>query len=331
MKPKLLIVELWGLGDLVIGSPLLGAAVEQYDVTLLAKPYAVQLQQRLWPGVRVIPFVAPWTAFKGKYRMWRWPLRTLAGMLWQLRRERFDFGASARWDPRDHLLLALVGVKARLGYARLGSGYFLTQHLQRPAAECHRYEYWWTLGNSLQLRLPSLNAIPVAPPHPSRTILVHTGAGQAVRVWPLERFQKITTRLRAEGFTVVVACDPDQYDDWLRIGESAVVSPTSVDDLFALIEDAGLFIGNDSGPGHLAAACGVPTFSVFGPQLPEWFAPLHPGGESVEGKPCPYKPCSDYCRFAEPVCLTRLSEGEVWARLKQFLDRHARASAPAGH
>ena len=74
MKPKLLITELWGMGDLVIGSPLLRAAVEHYEVTLLAKPYAIELQQRLWPGVRVVPFVAPWTAFKGKYWLWRWPM-----------------------------------------------------------------------------------------------------------------------------------------------------------------------------------------------------------------------------------------------------------------
>ena len=47
MKPKLLIVELWGLGDLVIATPLLRAAGERFDVTLLAKPYALDLQRRL--------------------------------------------------------------------------------------------------------------------------------------------------------------------------------------------------------------------------------------------------------------------------------------------
>jgi ADP-heptose:LPS heptosyltransferase len=113
------------------------------------------------------------------------------------------------------------------------------------------------------------------------------------------------------------------------VGESAVVAPASVNGLLALIERAGLFVGNDSGPGHLAALSGLPTFSVFGPQLPEWFAPLHPQGECVDGKPCPYKPCSDYCRFAEPICMTRLSEDEVWARLKKFLARHEPAEDTA--
>ena len=59
MKPKLLVVELWGLGDLVIATPFLQAASRWYEVTLLAKPYAVELQNRLWPHVRVVPFIAP--------------------------------------------------------------------------------------------------------------------------------------------------------------------------------------------------------------------------------------------------------------------------------
>lgn len=51
VKPKLLVVELWGLGDLVIATPFLRAAAERYEVTLLAKPYAQELQARLWAGV----------------------------------------------------------------------------------------------------------------------------------------------------------------------------------------------------------------------------------------------------------------------------------------
>ena len=51
LKPKLLVVELWGLGDLVIATPFLQAASERHAVTILAKPYASDLQARqlsLW-------------------------------------------------------------------------------------------------------------------------------------------------------------------------------------------------------------------------------------------------------------------------------------------
>ena len=82
-----------------------------------------------------------------------------------------------------------------------------------------------------------------------------------------------------------------------------------------------VFIGNDSGPGHLASFCGIPTFTLFGPQLPEWFAPLHPTAEWLNGKACPYKPCSDYCRFDIPICMTNWSFEEVWPIVNRFLGR----------
>jgi heptosyltransferase-2 len=88
-----------------------------------------------------------------------------------------------------------------------------------------------------------------------------------------------------------------------------------------LLERAGAFIGNDSGPGHVAAFCGVPTFTIFGPQLPEWFAPLHPSSDWLEGKACPYKPCSDYCRFPAPYCMANSTEEEVFGRVEAFVTR----------
>ena len=100
-----------------------------------------------------------------------------------------------------------------------------------------------------------------------------------------------------------------------------MATPRTVSELLALTGRAMTLIGNDSGPGHLAAFSGVPTFTIFGPQLPEWFVPLHPSAEWVEGKPCPYNPFSDYCRFAEPICLTGWSEPEIWARVEPFIKK----------
>jgi len=325
-KSSLLVVELWGLGDLVIASPFLQAATERYQVTLLAKPYATDLHHRFWPAVKVEPFVAPWTSFRRKYRIYAWPW----GEMLRLRRAsagRFDIGLSGRWDPRDHLLLRVLGVRRRLGFSRLNSRVFLTDPLPRPEPTAHRYEYWRTLGRALGLALPPREKLPVGLPLGRSKILVHTGAGQAIRVWPLERYARIALRLRQLGNPVQIACDPDQRAWWLEMGESDVATPRSVAELMNIIDESAVVMGNDSGPSHLAALCGVPTFTVFGPQLPEWFAPLHPLGETVEGKPCPYKPCSDYCRFPVPYCMLDNTEAEVWERMNRFLA--ARRPPPA--
>jgi ADP-heptose:LPS heptosyltransferase len=96
--------------------------------------------------------------------------------------------------------------------------------------------------------------------------------------------------------------------------------------LITLLETCDYFVGNDSGPGHVAAACGVPTFSIFGPQLPEWFAPLSSAAVWVRGKTCPFLPCSDYCHFPVAHCLDRITEAEVWEKLNHFLDSQSNAA-----
>ena len=321
MKPRLLVLELWGLGDLVIATPFLRAAVEKFNVTLLAQPFALELQARFWPAVKVIPFVAPWTAFRHKYQLWRWPWRELSQLRRRLLSENFDGGVSARWDPRDHLALKLSGARERYGFPRLKSQRYLTHGLIRPDPLAHRVESWRVVGAALGLPLPPRSKIFAEPGDRPPVVLIHTGARSPLRVWQLTHFQEITMRLRKKNFRVQIACDPDQINWWRSQGEAAIC-PQSVSELLAAIDNTSVFIGNDSGPGHLAAACGRPTFTLFGPQLHEWFIPLHPAAEAFEGKACPYKPCSDYCRFPKPFCLQDVTVEEVWPRMETFVTRH---------
>src|SRR5437868_3729346 len=97
-KPRLLVIELWRLGDLVLATPFLRAAAQRYEVTLLARPYAEDLRAGLWPEIKILPFVAPWTAFTGKYKIQHWPWREMFQLTRQIRSTHFDVGLSARWD-----------------------------------------------------------------------------------------------------------------------------------------------------------------------------------------------------------------------------------------
>lgn len=317
------------MGDLVIATPFLQAASEKYEVTLLAKPYALDLQARFWPDIKVVPFVAPWTAFQHKYKFFAWPWIKMFRLWKRLRAEKFDFGLSARWhgsvrkagDTRDHLLLWFCQVKTRLGFPRLGSQYFLSKCVKPPDPKSHRYENWRAMGRALGFELPARSKLQLHRVRRDSEVFVHTGAGQSVRVWPLERYRVLVNRLRSKNYHVRVACDPDQENWWRAAGELNLSVPRTVAELIDLLENAGAFIGNDSGPGHLAAFCDVPTFTIFGPQLTEWFAPLHPAAEWLDGKPCPYKPCSDYCRFPAPYCIFNSEVDEVWARVEAFVSR----------
>jgi heptosyltransferase-2 len=332
-KPKLLVIEVWNLGDLAIATPFLRAASQQFDVTLLAKPYARDMQLRFWPQIKICPFTAPWTGFSQKYHFWRWPLMEMLRIRHALAAEKFDIGVSAHrarlgGDPRDHFLLKIFGARERIGLPNIGSTIFLTKSLPRPAPESHSYESWRAVGQAIGAELPPSDHLPEPPPRREKMVLIHTGARHPVRVWPLENYRRLAGKLRAKGNEVQIACNPEQESWWKQNGEAQVESPRTVAALIELTDRAGAFIGNDSGPGHIAALCGVPTFTIFGPMIPEWFVPLHPRAEYVEGKACPFKPCSDYCRFPKPFCIQDLSEEIVWKRVERFLLKQLPEEAP---
>lgn len=322
-RKKLLVMELWGVGDLVMATPFLRAATERYEVTLVAKPYSLDLKECFWPKVQIVPFVAPWTAFQHKYQIFSWNWYELFSLIRKLRRSRVDIGLSARWDPRDHALLKAIGADVRMGFPRAGSQLFLNRPVSRPAQGDHRYEYWRAMGEALDIVLPERGSISMPADH-NGFILLHTGAAQQVRVWPMERFRQLALRLRNEGFEVQIACDATQRKWWQAMGEADVQTPESISNLSKLIGRAAILIGNDSGPGHVAAFSGVPTFTIFGPQLPELFAPLHRDSEWVNGAPCKYRPCSDYCRFPTPHCLWNLDLETLWPKIWKFVRQHER-------
>jgi ADP-heptose:LPS heptosyltransferase len=297
--PTLLVTELWGLGDLALAVPFLRAAAAAKRVTLAAKPHAAPIIARFAPSVELVPLVAPWTAFRGKYRLHRWPWGQMRQVVAGLRERNFEAGASARPDPRDHVLLRLAGARQRYGFPRKGSGIFLNNPLP-PAANPHRAEHWASLASALGLK--------IAPEEPARRngkrVVIHAGAGQPTRLWPRERFEDLARALGKSGW------QPEILDD----------SFTGVAPLLDKLDSADRFIGNDSGAGHLAALLGVPTFTIFGPQLPGLFAPRHPKARWTEGAPCPYKPCSDYCRFSEPRCLMAIDSETVCKQVIDWLE-----------
>jgi ADP-heptose:LPS heptosyltransferase len=184
----------------------------------------------------------------------------------------------------------------------------------------HRPEAWRRLGEKLGLPEIAIGQPRLRPADSPRHLVVHSGASQSLRVWPLERYAEVLRRAQRDGWTTTVLCDAPQREAWSALGFSTAKVAQGMDELVDTIASATCFLGNDSGPGHIAALCGVPTFTIFGPQVPELFAPGHPLAAWIEGRPCRYKPCFDRCRFSEPLCLTGIDVESVWIRLEPWLN-----------
>jgi len=160
---------------------------------------------------------------------------------------------------------------------------------QTLAARCHITTQWRTAIRQQGLAIPDLQPprIDLAPeddttregggPH---RIVVHPGSGGRGKCWPIDRFIALVERMPHADVTWLLG--PAERESGGRFTllheragrrESVVVE----EDLLQAarhISAAHLYIGNDAGPTHLAAAIGVPTIAIFGATNPSVWRPL---------------------------------------------------------
>jgi ADP-heptose:LPS heptosyltransferase len=97
--------------------------------------------------------------------------------------------------------------------------------------------------------------------------------------WPVERFAEVARWLRTErGIESVVNLSAGDQEIAGEVhsalqGEAVIPAPLSIRELIALIAGARIFVGNDSGPVHLAAACERPSVVIYGPTNPVQWRP----------------------------------------------------------
>ena len=123
---------------------------------------------------------------------------------------------------------------------------------------------------------------------PRAPVLIHPGSGGIGKIWPLQRcWQLIEWLLSKAKAPVLVLLGPaDQIARPLAQSAATmgahVITGVSLSRLAAIISQCRLFVGNDSGVTHLAAALGVPTIAVFGPTNPEVWAPRGPHVQVIQ-------------------------------------------------
>ncbi|MGZ8831676.1 MAG: lipopolysaccharide heptosyltransferase II [Thermoanaerobaculia bacterium] len=147
---------------------------------------------------------------------------------------------------------------------------------------------------------------------------IHAGGlyGKA-KHWGDDRYCKVATRLRADGFEVVLLTSPGERAQADAIAEASDGLPMVGEDgdvlqLAAAIWHCSVIITNDSGPLHLAAALAVPSVSIFGPTDPD--RTVIPGVTRVVRKDIACGPCyQKECPLGHHRCMTSISVDEVYA------------------
>ena len=332
-KQTLLILELWGIGDLILCTSFLRQIPEDYHVVLLGKKHARATLAPTYRNIEFIQWDAPWTRFRGKYRLWRWDWRTVIAVIQKLRRLRPEFAVSVRKDPRDHFLMWMVGARRRIGFGTTQSKLFLTdslawskdhpRHIVDDWLALSRYLFpnnqhnqnrpWLDCDSYTRSRLPPRSVL-----GKRLSLCLHVGARIPVRRWPESYFAQLIEELRARfNFHISLIPDPDGYGRQIAHLVDEVIDDLRIAELIATIGRCDLLISNDSAPSHIAAACGTPVIVIFGPTDPTRFRPWAEHQHVVIRDFCPYRPCFDYCHFPEPFCLTKLRPNLVWPEIEQ--------------
>ncbi len=127
------------------------------------------------------------------------------------------------------------------------------------------------------------------------SILIHPGSGGRPKCRPLASYDALARLLRSEGHCDIhfvighVELETWPRDDLRQLDELArefpVLRSPTPDDLVAILAGAGVYIGNDSGPTHLAALLGTPTVALFGPTPAAVWRPLGPRVQVITGDP----------------------------------------------
>lgn len=115
----------------------------------------------------------------------------------------------------------------------------------------------------------------------NRPVVIHPGSGGSRKCWPVERYFALAERLSAVGHVVLFLGGPAEPPELRAQIEGFVRERTGMAPVFdadlgvvtGLAAECGLYVGNDSGITHLAAAVGAPVIALFGPTDPALWAP----------------------------------------------------------
>ena len=157
--------------------------------------------------------------------------------------------------------------------------------------------------------------------------LIHPAAAFATKQWAATNFAKVADYLAANGIAAVAIAGPSETDvlnSLITAAESRVVAcAVSLPEVSALASRATLFVGNDSGMAHIAAAVATPSVVVFGSSNIAHWRPWNSAPAEVVFEEMACQPCHGYfCeKFPEPECILRVPVDRVTSAIERVLSK----------
>jgi heptosyltransferase-3 len=264
----------------------------------------------------------------------------------ELRRRRFDCVIDLTDSDRSAILARVSGAPIRIGFneEHRWRGLLYTTVIKPPSSRLHRVERDLEALRPLGIEpKPGPLVLHTTPEDDADAakllgelcgdnrdrpyVMLQPGARYWFKAWPLERFAELTDRLaRNRGCQVLIGGDTREQGLAERIRGLTRSSPvvlagrTNLLQYTAILKRCALFVGNDNGPMHMAAALGIPVVALFGPSDPAEWGPRGTRSEVLyKGLDCRrcFHPTCDKGEFS---CMKQISVDEAFAAVRRCLN-----------
>lgn len=331
--PKFLIVRLGSLGDIIHAVPAAAALRRTFPEAQI--DWAVDARHaevlELVPVINRSVVVNPSRA------------GSLSSVIGDLRRAKYDAVLDLQGLLKSAVLARVSGAPRVIGFpAELlrerAARFFYTETAGEAAP--HVIDKNLSLVNALGVRMPDVE-FPLEDRHPeaaaearfrlslpagARFALLNPGAAWPNKRWPPVYFAEVSRELaKRHGLRSLVLWGPGEEQIAHAVAAAsdntaAVSPPTRIADLISLSKAASLMVSGDTGPMHIAAACGTPLVGIFGPTDPQRNGPWAEDDLTVSR----YRACACHyqrrCRISG-WCLLDISPREVMELIDRRLAR----------
>lgn len=347
---RILVLRLDALGDFLMATPALRSLRRRFPgarIDMLVQP-GVQMLASTYPGIdETIPLRCQFL-LEGP--------RRLSGMaawlsaLRRLRKRRYDLVVDFTSLFHSAAAARLTGAPVRVGHLRkVPLGYLETPdfgrfytHGVRTDENAHhadrmndlitilggeKDDQGWETVISPEMEREAGDILRREGIRPGETplVIIHPGGKWPPRQWAASNFARVIDVLADQGIQTVVTAGPGEeaavqtIRNNCRSAPLILWPPVSPRAFLGLLKMADAFLGNDSGPMHMAAAAGTPTVAIFGPNSPQRVAPrgspLVTFYSALDCSPCQQYVSRDRCHRGHNYCMDDYDPAEVAAAL----------------
>lgn len=319
---RILVVRLRSIGDTVLSTPSL----------IALKRFLPEAQIDILLEDWVAPVLEGFDAIDNVLTVSRKSKKSRFEVALQIRRNKYDVAFNLHGGTTATFFVRVSGANHRVGFSHY-SYKFLYNHLLSSSADYWKKEF--THSAEQQLALLGFVGIPVEDkPKSSLNItekarnsieeklqsktqnpkskiaLIHPVAAFDTKQWATENFARVAEYLHEKGLQIVAVATKKEREVLDKLKKLSNVPITTFDDLTlpeitALAVRAKIFVGNDSGIAHIAAAVQTPSVVIFGSSNRNHWRPWTDAPNKIVFENLPCQPCAGYfCKeFDSPKCI----------------------------